>query len=252
MLLYRAALPLSHQTLTFVSGLHRVHRREIGSAWRKLTPADQALLVLIHLRKGEPFAEVAAGFSVSTSTCWRHVHETVELLAARAPQLDQALHDAKKQGMPYLVLDGTLVPIDRIAADRPFYSGKHRRHGMNLQTVSCPNRELLCEPHPQSPRKLSSLSGLRSVAGDVGAGILHTRGEARSVADNPPCRNFWAPSVRRLSWRFTLGQVGPVQGNAGVLLADHSAGRPGRKHRVAEVAPQDEVADHGSCGSRYG
>jgi len=143
MLLYRAALPLSHQTLTFVAGLIRVHRREIGSAWRKLTPADQALLVLIHLRKGEPFAEVAAGFSVSTSTCWRHVHETVELLAARAPQLDQALHDAKKQGMPYLVLDGTLVPIDRIAADRPFYSGKHRRHGMNLQTVSCPKGELL-------------------------------------------------------------------------------------------------------------
>ena len=68
MLLYRAALPLSHQTLTFVSGIVRRHRREIGSAWRKLTPADQALLVLVYLRKGEPFAEVAAGFSVSTST----------------------------------------------------------------------------------------------------------------------------------------------------------------------------------------
>jgi hypothetical protein len=27
----RAALPLSHQTLTFVSGLVRVHRREIGT-----------------------------------------------------------------------------------------------------------------------------------------------------------------------------------------------------------------------------
>lgn len=23
----------------------------------------------------------------------------------------------------YLILDGTLLPIDRIAADRPFYSG---------------------------------------------------------------------------------------------------------------------------------
>jgi hypothetical protein len=31
MLFYRAALPLSHQTLTFVSGLVRTHRREIGS-----------------------------------------------------------------------------------------------------------------------------------------------------------------------------------------------------------------------------
>jgi hypothetical protein len=30
MLFYRAALPLSRQTLTFVSDLIRVHRREIG------------------------------------------------------------------------------------------------------------------------------------------------------------------------------------------------------------------------------
>jgi hypothetical protein len=26
-----------------------------------------------------------------------------------------------------VILDGTLVPIDLIAADRPFYSGKHRQ-----------------------------------------------------------------------------------------------------------------------------
>ncbi len=72
-LFYRAALPLSHQTLTFVSGLVRVHRREIGSVWRALNPGQQALLVLAYLRKGEPFAEV--GFGVSTTTCWRYVNE---------------------------------------------------------------------------------------------------------------------------------------------------------------------------------
>lgn len=26
--------------------------------------------------------------------------------------------------------------IDRVAANRPFYSGKHRHHGMNLQVIS--------------------------------------------------------------------------------------------------------------------
>ncbi|WP_141925642.1 transposase family protein [Haloactinospora alba] len=31
--------------------------------------------------------------------------------------------------------DGTLIPIDRVAADRPFYSGKHKKHGMNVQVV---------------------------------------------------------------------------------------------------------------------
>jgi hypothetical protein len=70
-LFYRAALPLSHQTLTFVSGLIRTHRTQRGSVWRKLNPGQQALAVLVYLRKGEPFAEVAAGFDVSTTTCWR-------------------------------------------------------------------------------------------------------------------------------------------------------------------------------------
>ena len=42
-----------------------------------------------------------------------------------------------------MVIDGALIPIDRVAADRPFYSGKHRRHGMNLQVISAPDGELL-------------------------------------------------------------------------------------------------------------
>ena len=71
MLFYRAALPLSRQTLTFVSGLIRAHRRQVGSAWRKLNPGQQALLVLVYLRKGEPFAEIGAGFAISTTTVWR-------------------------------------------------------------------------------------------------------------------------------------------------------------------------------------
>jgi hypothetical protein len=29
-------------------------------------------------------------------------------------------------------VEETLIPVDRVAADRPFYSGKHRKHGMNL------------------------------------------------------------------------------------------------------------------------
>jgi hypothetical protein len=46
LLFYRAALPLSRQTLAFVSGIIRRHRRAIGSRWRKLSPGQQALLVL--------------------------------------------------------------------------------------------------------------------------------------------------------------------------------------------------------------
>jgi hypothetical protein len=42
-----------------------------------------------------------------------------------------------------MVTDGTLIPIDRVATDRPFYSGKDRRHGMNLQVISAPDGEIL-------------------------------------------------------------------------------------------------------------
>jgi hypothetical protein len=143
MLFYRAALPLSRQTLTFVSDLIRAHRRELGSVWRKLNPGQQALVVLVYLRKGEPFAQVGAGFDISTATCWRYVNETVELLAARAPKLREALRKAKRQKMAYVIIDGTLIPIDRIAVDRPFYSGKHKRHGVNLQVIASPDGTIL-------------------------------------------------------------------------------------------------------------
>jgi len=143
MLFYRAALPLSRQTLSFVAGVIRRHRASIGSLWRKLDAGRQALLVLVHLRKGEPFAQVAAGFGVGTATAWRYVTETVALLAARAPKLRQAVRAAKKAGCPFVVVDGTLIRTDRVAADRPFYSGKHHCHGMNLQVMSGPAGQLL-------------------------------------------------------------------------------------------------------------
>ena len=64
------------------------------------------------------------------------MQETVALLAGRAPKLRQAVRDAQKAGWAYVVLDGTLIPIDPVAADRPFYSGKHKEHGMNLQVIA--------------------------------------------------------------------------------------------------------------------
>jgi hypothetical protein len=72
---------------------------------------------------------------VSTTTCWRYVNETVELLAA--------LREAERQGHAYVVIGGTLIPIDRIAADRPFCSGKHKRYGVNLQVIASPDGAIL-------------------------------------------------------------------------------------------------------------
>jgi hypothetical protein len=62
---------------------------------------------------------------------------------ARAPKLRQAASAAKKAGYAYVVLDGTLIPAGRVAADRPFYSGKHKKHGMNLQVIASPAGDIV-------------------------------------------------------------------------------------------------------------
>jgi len=143
MLFYRAALPLSSRTLNYAAGIIRRHRKSIGSRWRKLNPGQQALLVLVYLRKGDTYPELAAGFGVGLATAWRYVEETTALLAGRAPKLRQAVRDAKRAGHAYVILDGTLIPVDRVAADRPFYSGKHKKHGMNLQVIASPHGGIL-------------------------------------------------------------------------------------------------------------
>jgi hypothetical protein len=128
-LFYRAALPLSCQTLTFVSGLVRAHRREIGSVWRALNPGQQALLALVYRRKGRAVRAGRRRVRRIDHDVLAVCQRAVELLAARAPKLRGALRAAKRKGYAYVIIDGTLIPIDRIAADRPFYPGRHKRHG---------------------------------------------------------------------------------------------------------------------------
>ena len=178
MLFYPATLPLSRQTLDYTAGIIRRRRRQIGSPWRKLNPGRQALLVLAYLRKGETFAELAAGFGIGTATAWRYVTETVALLAARSPRLRQALRDARKAGHAYLVIDGTLIPIDRVAADRPFYSGKHRKHGMNLQVIASPDGDIVWVSGPL-PGAVHDLTAARiwGITGELAAWGLVVLGD---------------------------------------------------------------------------
>uniref|UniRef100_UPI0024A9BF38 transposase family protein n=1 Tax=Streptomyces sp. CC208A TaxID=3044573 RepID=UPI0024A9BF38 len=141
MLVYPSGVDVSSSALRFLAQQLRRHRRAIGSRWRRLSAGRQALLTLAHLRMGHTYSQLAAGFDIGTTTAYRYVTEAVELLAALAPVLTDVVRTASAKA--YLILDGTLLPIDRIAADRPFYSGKHKRHGMNVQVIADPFGRLL-------------------------------------------------------------------------------------------------------------
>ena len=141
MLVYPSAIDLSSSTLHRLTGLLAAHRRRIGSRWRRLSAGRQALLVLAHLRCGDTYARLAVGFRIGIATVYRYVREAVDLLAAVAPTLADAV--ATAQTKAFAILDGTLLRIDRIGADRPFYSGKHHCYGMNVQVIADPRGHLL-------------------------------------------------------------------------------------------------------------
>jgi hypothetical protein len=137
---YPSGMTVSSHALGMLSDALRAQRNQRRTRWRKLPPGRQALLVLAHLRKGETSADLAHGFEVGTSTVYRYIREALELLAAMAPTLEQAIEVAKRKA--FVILDGTLLRIDRVGLasgyDRAFYSGKHKAHGLNVQLIADP------------------------------------------------------------------------------------------------------------------
>jgi len=70
-----------------------------------------------------------------------------DLLAAKAPSLHEALDRAAEDGLPYLILDGTLISSDRCADKKTsrkgkeidkWYSGKAHEPAGNVQALAAP------------------------------------------------------------------------------------------------------------------
>ncbi|MGW8366293.1 IS5 family transposase [Streptomyces wedmorensis] len=172
MLVYPSGLDVSSSALRFLAARLREHRRRIGTRWRRLSAGRQALLALAHLRNGHPYAQLAAGFEIGTTTAYRYITEAVDVLAALAPTLADAVRAASTKA--FVLLDGTLLPIDRIAADRPFYSGKHKKHGVNVQVVADPFGRLLWAS-PALPGAVHDVRAAREhgvIGALAGAGIV--------------------------------------------------------------------------------
>jgi hypothetical protein len=142
---YPSGMSVSTRAMTMLADLLRQRRTQLGTRWRRLNAGRQALLTLAHLRKGETYADLAGGFGIGTTTVYRYLREALDLLAALAPTLEQAIEVAR--GKAHVILDGTLLRIDRVGMtggrDRAFYSGKHKCHGVNVQVIADPAGRLI-------------------------------------------------------------------------------------------------------------
>ena len=96
------------------------------------------MLALAHLRNGDTLTRLANGFEIGVTTAWRYVREAIDLLAASADDLDTAMNRIGL--LAYAILDGTLIPIDRVADQKPYYSGCH---GVNVQVIADPAGRLI-------------------------------------------------------------------------------------------------------------
>src|SRR6266581_4300017 len=144
---FTAAVAVSAATRDWLAGKITTRRHAIRSRWRLLDPTTQATLVLAFLRTNLTHAELAAANHISASTCRRIINEGIDLLAQRAIRLSEVLRLAKKAGWEYLLIDGVNVPTVAFARKlnrrQQHYSGKHRRHGVNVQTICAPDGRLL-------------------------------------------------------------------------------------------------------------
>jgi hypothetical protein len=83
MLSYPATISLSSRTLNHLADRIGGHRQQRKSRWRRLNPGRQALLALAHLRNGDTYTRLAAGFEIGIATAWRYVQEAIALLNTR-------------------------------------------------------------------------------------------------------------------------------------------------------------------------
>lgn len=154
MITYGATLDVTRELTLFVARVLRAQRRRRGTrrGARALTPYRQALLVLRWFRDATPVHRLALDHRISIATAYRYLHEAITALAGQAPDLQQVLQQRREAGDTHLILDGTLISCDRVAATtiktkgknrgatvHLWYSGKHRAFGGNVQFLASPD-----------------------------------------------------------------------------------------------------------------
>jgi hypothetical protein len=142
-------LDVPAELVEYVSRLLAAHRREIGTrkGTRRLGCWKQALFALAWFRDKGDIRRLGAGFGLPQSTAYRYLDDVIEVVAAQAPGLREALERALAGGTPYVILDGKVVDSDRCLEKTVsrkgkeidlWYSGKKKDFGGNIQAVFYP------------------------------------------------------------------------------------------------------------------
>jgi hypothetical protein len=205
---YPAGVTGSNHALITLSDALRQRRAQLGTRWRRLTVGEQALLVVAHLRKGETYADLAVGFGIGTTTVFRYITEAIEVLAVLAPTLRAAMAIAARKA--FTILDGTVLRIERVGMgsgrDRPYFSGKHKCHGVNVQVLTDPVGRLIWAsaalPGSCHDMRAAREHGIIDALRDAGVKVIVDHGYRGSGFETPQRRRPKDPETgerRRLS-----------------------------------------------------
>jgi len=103
------------------------------------------VFVLRFLIDGTRVSQLATDNALGTTTAYDNLWEGLTVLAHHAPNLHEAIDAARAAGDGHIGLDGTLIPTTRARVGGPtedvdlFWSGKHHKHGVNIQVISAPD-----------------------------------------------------------------------------------------------------------------
>lgn len=150
MIAYPAMLDVSCDLIRFVARLLRAERKARGTrrGTRALTCWYQAVFAIAWFRDRPNIARHGKAFGLSQATAYRYLHEAIDVLADKAPDLHQALRQAAEEGIAHLILDGKVFDTDRCRLKTTsvkgeqidaWYSGKTHDFGGNVQALFAPD-----------------------------------------------------------------------------------------------------------------